>query len=51
MWGKPCPPEAYAGLADLYLSHPDFIARYETIEPGFAEYLSGSMKVHAHRQG
>lgn len=51
MWGKPCPPEAYAGLADLYLSHPDFIARYETIEPGFAEYLSGSMKVYAHRQG
>lgn len=51
MWGRPCPPEAYAGLADLYLQHPDFIARYETIEPGFAEYLSGSMKVHANRQG
>lgn len=49
MWGKPCPPEAYAGLADLYLSHPDFVARYETIEPGFAEYLSGSMKVFAQR--
>lgn len=49
MWEKPCPPEAYAGLADLYLSHPDFIARFETIEPGFAEYLSGSMKVHARR--
>lgn len=50
MWGRPCPPEAYAGLADLYLQHPDFIARYETIEPGFAEYLSGSMKVYANRQ-
>jgi DNA-binding transcriptional MerR regulator len=49
MWGRPCPPEAYAGLADLYLSHPDFIARYETIEPGFASYLAGSMKVYAHR--
>lgn len=49
MWDKPCPPKAYAGLADLYLSHPDFIARYEAIEPGFAEYLSGSMKVYARR--
>ena len=49
MWGKPCPPDAYAGLADLYLSHPDFIARYEAIVPGFAEYLSGSMKVYANR--
>lgn len=50
MWGRPCPPEAYAGLADLYLSHPDFIARYEAIELGFAEYLAGSMKVFARRQ-
>ena len=31
MWGKPCPPEAFAGLADLHLSHPDFVSRYETI--------------------
>jgi DNA-binding transcriptional MerR regulator len=50
MWGRPCPPEAYVGLADLYLSHPDFIARYEAIEQGFAEYLAGSMKVFAKRQ-
>lgn len=50
MWDKPCPPEAYAGLADLYLSHPDFVARYESIEPGFAEYLAGAMKVYAARQ-
>ncbi|WP_055049318.1 MerR family transcriptional regulator [Devosia sp. A16] len=51
MWGRPCPPEAYAGLADLYLQHPNFVARYETIEPGFAQYLSGSMKLHAKRRG
>jgi DNA-binding transcriptional MerR regulator len=44
MWDRPCPPDAYAGLADLYLSHPDFIKRYETIEPGFAEYLTTAMK-------
>ena len=47
MWGKPCPPQAYAGLADLYLSHPDFIARYEGIAPGFTSYLTGAMKTHA----
>ena len=23
MWGRPCPPDALAGLADLHLSHPD----------------------------
>lgn len=50
MWGKPCPPQAYAGLADLYLSHPDFVKRYETIEPGFADYLTTAMKAHAGRK-
>lgn len=49
MWGRPCPPRAYSGLADLYLSHPDFIARYEGIAPGFASYLTGAMKTHAGR--
>ncbi len=49
MWGRPCPPEAYAGLADTYLAHADFVARYEAIAPGFAMYLANSMKVFAHR--
>jgi DNA-binding transcriptional MerR regulator len=47
MWDKPCPPEAYAGLSDLYLSHPDFVARYERLAPGFTEYLTRAMKTHA----
>jgi DNA-binding transcriptional MerR regulator len=47
MWDKPCPSEAYAGLADLYLSHPDFVARYERLAPGFAGYLARAMKTHA----
>jgi DNA-binding transcriptional MerR regulator len=51
MWDKPCPPEAYTGLADLYLSHPDFVARYERIAPGFAEYLARAMKIHAAAAG
>jgi MerR family transcriptional regulator, thiopeptide resistance regulator len=49
MWGRPCPTEHYAGLADLYLAHSDFVARYEQIEPGFAEYLAKAMKLHAER--
>lgn len=49
-WDKPCPPEAYIGLADLYLSHPDFVKRYETIEPGFADWLTTAMKAHAARE-
>jgi MerR family transcriptional regulator, thiopeptide resistance regulator len=47
MWGKPCPPGAYAGLADLYESHPDFRARYETVAPGFADYLPTAMRAYS----
>jgi MerR family transcriptional regulator, thiopeptide resistance regulator len=49
MWGKPCSPAAYAGLADLYSSHPDFRTRYETLAPGLAEYLPAAMKAYAAR--
>lgn len=47
MWRRSCPPERYSGLADLYLSHPDFVARYEGIEKGFADFLTTAMKLHA----
>ena len=50
MWGQPCSAERYSGLADLYLSHPDFVARYERIGKGFAEYLASAMKSHAHAE-
>jgi len=49
MWDRPCPPEAYAGLADLYLAHPDFRKRYDSLEPGFCDYLVAAMKAHAAR--
>lgn len=49
MWDKPCPLEAYAGLADMYLAHPDFRTRFETIEPGFTAYLTTAMKAYAAR--
>lgn len=46
-WDRPCSAEAYSGLADLYLSHTDFVNRYETIETGFANFLTTAMKAHA----
>jgi hypothetical protein len=48
-WGRDCAPEAYAGLADIY-ERPDFRARYEAIEPGFADYLTSAMRSWAKRQ-
>ena len=51
MWGRPCSAEAYAGLAGLYLAHPDFVARYEAMEKGFADYLATAMKLQAARSG
>jgi len=47
MWGRPCSPKSYSGLADLYQEHPDFLARYERIEKGFTAYLTSAMKLHA----
>ncbi len=49
-WSRECTPAAYAELADIY-EHPDFRARYEAIEPGFADYLVTAMRSWARRQG
>ena len=49
MWDRPCPPEAFAGLADLHLSHPDFVARYEALGKGFSDYHAAAMKAYARR--
>lgn len=38
---------AYAGLADLYLEHPDFRATYDTVAEGLVDYLAAAMKVFA----
>lgn len=48
-WGKPCPPEGVEGLADMYLSHPDFVARYERLALRFSQWLPEAMKAHARR--
>lgn len=50
-WGRACSPRQYAGLAQLYRMHPDFVARYEALEPGLTEYLAAAMTQHAVRLG
>ncbi len=39
--------EAFAGLGDMYVDHPDFHARYEAIRPGLAEFVRDAMAVYA----
>jgi len=44
MWGRPCSPEAYSGLAELYQTTPEFSAYFEAMAPGFTEFLVTAMK-------
>ncbi len=46
MWGNACPPAAYGGLAELYRNHPDFLARYEALAPGFSRWLPDAMEAY-----
>ena len=39
--------DSYAGLADMYVEHPEFRARYEARQPGLAEYLREGMRCFA----
>jgi DNA-binding transcriptional MerR regulator len=50
MWNKTPSRDAYAGLGQMYVDHPDFHARYEAVQPGLAEYLAGAMRSFAERE-
>ncbi len=50
MWSRPPRREAYAGLGQLYVEHPDFHARYEAVQPGLAEYLAEAMRSFAEQE-
>ena len=39
--------DAFAGLGDLYVDHPEFRARYDAIRPGLAEFERDAMAVYA----
>jgi DNA-binding transcriptional MerR regulator len=46
-WGRPPSAEAYAGLGAMYVAHPDFRARYDAMQPGFAEWMSRAVAAYA----
>ncbi len=46
-WGDACDADAYVGLAEMYLAHPDFVARYERLAPRFSQWLPKAMKAYA----
>lgn len=46
MWGRSCPLEAYAGLAQVYRDTPAFRDRYDTLAEGMADYLPDAMLAH-----
>ena len=39
--------DAFAGLGDLYVDHPEFRARYDEIRPGLAQFERDAMAVYA----
>ncbi|HZF93681.1 MAG TPA: MerR family transcriptional regulator [Allosphingosinicella sp.] len=47
MWGRDCTPEAHVGLAGLYEAHPEFRRRYESIAPGFTDWLAAAIRAAA----
>ncbi len=49
MWDRACSPEAYAGLADLYLAHPDFKTEFDKNGEGFLDWMTVAMKAYAAR--
>jgi DNA-binding transcriptional MerR regulator len=51
MWGRPCAREGYAGMADMYLAHPDFRTHFDKRGEGFTDWLTTAMKAYAARPG
>jgi DNA-binding transcriptional MerR regulator len=50
MWDKACSPQDYAGLASLYLQHPDFREKFDRDGgAGFTDWLTSGMKAYAAR--
>ena len=49
MWGRECPRDGYAGMADMYLAHPDFRTHFDKRGVGFTEWLTTAMKDYAAR--
>ncbi len=49
MWGHECDASGYEGLAGLYVSNADFVARYEALSSRFSKWLPAAMRAQATR--
>lgn len=49
MWDRECARQGYAGLADMYLAHPDFRTHFDKRGAGFTDWLTTAMKAYAAR--
>ena len=49
MWNRECARDGYAGLADMYLAHPDFRTHFDKRGDGFTDWLTTAMKAYAAR--
>jgi MerR family transcriptional regulator, thiopeptide resistance regulator len=50
MWDRECAREGYAGMADMYLAHPDFRTHFDKRGAGFTDWLTTAMKAYAARE-
>lgn len=50
MWGQPCDDQAYGKLSEIYMAHPDFIARFEALSEGFSQWLRAAMVAWSERK-
>ena len=49
MWDRECARDGYAGMADMYLAHPDFRSHFDKRGEGFTDWLTTAMKAYAAR--
>jgi DNA-binding transcriptional MerR regulator len=49
-WGRTPTGESFAGLGQLYQSHPDFRARYDGRAAGLTDYLAEAMRIYGERE-
>ena len=42
--------QAYTGLGEMYVTHPDFRARYDAHDVRLAEFLRDAMEIYATRE-
>ena len=49
MGSRECGRDGYAGMADMYLAHPDFRTHFDKRGQGFTDWLVAAMKAYASR--